>query len=194
MRVIAGEYRGRRLETIEGKSIRPTSDMVKESLFNILLDYTIDCTFLDLFAGSGSVGIEAISRGASNVIFIDSSVDSLKILRKNIDSLKICKGYEVYNADYKLAIDKLNTNKKSFDVIFIDPPYSKGIAQDAIVRIEKSNILNKNGIIAVEHDDKDNMPENLENLIMHKQRRYGNTRLSFYIYKDLLNGEVSHWE
>lgn len=180
MRVVAGIYRGRKLERIEGMDIRPTSDMVKESLFNILGGEVINSNFLDLFGGTGSIGIEAVSRGAEHVVFIDSSIKSIKVLRKNLENLGIKNNVEVYNADYLTAINKLYQNSRRFDIIFLDPPYGTGIAQKALERINEKPILSGDGVIIVEHDARDAMPVSLGSIKMYREKRYGNTKLSFY--------------
>lgn len=186
MRVIAGEYRGRRLDRIEGMDIRPTTDKVKESLFNILSDVVADSRFLDLFGGTGGIGIEALSRGAKNVVFIDSSAKSIKVLKGNLEKLNIKDNVEVYNTDYSTAINKLHKYGREFDIIFVDPPYKVGLAQDALKEIEKHNILAKTGRVIVEHDSKDAMPERVGRLNMYRSKQYGNTTLSFYNYCEQL--------
>lgn len=180
MRVIAGEYRGRRLDRIEGLDIRPTTDKVKESLFNILGEAVLDCNFLDLFGGTGGIGIEALSRGAKHVVFIDTNIKSIKVLKGNLEHLNIKDGAEVYHTDYSTAIKKLNKNNKQFDIIFMDPPYSVGIAQNALVDIDRNPILSQSGLIIVEHDSKDDMPRKVGELGLYRIKRYGNTSLSFY--------------
>lgn len=180
MRVIAGEYRGRRLDRIEGMDIRPTSDKVKESLFNILGDAVIDCVFLDLFGGTGGIGIEALSRGAKHVVFIDANIKSIKVLKGNLEHLNIKDNVEVFNTDYSTAISKLYKNRKEFDIIFIDPPYSAGMAQNALKEIDAHPILAQTGLIIVEHDTRDEMPSSLGRLHMYRSKQYGSTTLSFY--------------
>ncbi len=180
MRVIAGEFRGRRLDPIEGMDIRPTSDKVKGSLFNIFGDAVIDSVFLDLFGGTGGIGIEALSRGAKHVVFVDTDIKSVKVLKGNLDRLNINENVEVLNSDYSTAIAKLYSNKKEFDIIFIDPPYSNGMAQNALKEIDENPILSQSGLIVVEHDSKDEMPSGIGRLYMYRSKQYGNTTLSFY--------------
>jgi 16S rRNA (guanine(966)-N(2))-methyltransferase RsmD len=180
MRVIAGEYRGRRLDRIEGTDIRPTSDKVKESLFNILGNSVLESRFLDLFGGTGGIGIEALSRGAKNVVFIDSSAKSIKVLKGNLEKLNIKDNVEVFNTDYSTAISKLNKYGKEFDIIFIDPPYRVGAAQDALREIDKHPILAGSGVVIVEHDTRDELPDSVGRLCMYRSKQYGNTTLSFY--------------
>lgn len=181
MRVIAGLLKGRRLERIDTSDIRPTSDMVKESLFSILSDKVINCSFLDLFAGSGSIGIEAYSRGADEVVFIDSSSESIKVLKRNLNKTDLKEGIEVYNTEYSNAINKLGSRSRKFDIIFIDPPYNKCIPVEAMKKIYENNVLHNNGIIVVEHDIRDSMPEKVNSFILYKRKKYGNTQLSFYM-------------
>lgn len=183
MRVIAGLLKGRKLLEIKTPSIRPTSDRVKEALFSILGNRIIDCRFLDLFAGSGSVGIEAYSRGAEEVIFIDSNKESIKILKSNLTITGISDSVEVYNTDYSNAVNKLAEKKRSFDMIFIDPPYKKDIAYDVVKKIFKSNILSDYGIIIIEQSEKDFVHEKIEAYELVKKKTYGNTLLLFYLSK-----------
>jgi 16S rRNA (guanine(966)-N(2))-methyltransferase RsmD len=180
LRVISGEFKGRKLEKLEGMEIRPTSDRVKESLFNMLGIKLYDCAFLDLFAGTGGIGIEAYSRGAEQVVFIDESAKSIKVLKTNLDKLKILDAVEVYNTDYINAISKLAIDHRKFDIIFIDPPYLKGYAQNALEAISEHHVLHEEGIAIVEHDIADKMPENAGKLNLTRQKKYGSTMLSFY--------------
>lgn len=184
MRVIAGLLKGRRLEKVDTPDIRPTSDMVREALFSILSNEVIDCSFLDLFAGSGGVGIEAYSRGAGEVVFIDSSPESIKVLKRNLIKTNLTEGIEVYNTDYSNAINKLRSRLRKFDIIFIDPPYNKNIPIEAMKKIFENNILYKEGVIIVEHDIKDPIPEVINSFKLHKRKKYGNTQLSFYVINE----------
>lgn len=180
MRVISGEFRGRILEKLEGMDIRPTSDRVKESLFNIFGVKTFDCSFLDLFAGTGAIGIEAYSRGAAKVVFIDTDAKSIQVLKENLQKLNILDKVEVYNTDYINAINKLSADGRSFDIIFMDPPYMKGYEKIALNEVSDKNILSSDGIIVVEHDLGDEMPERAGKLTIYRQKKYGNTMLTFY--------------
>lgn len=180
MRVIAGDYKGRRLDCIEGMEIRPTTDKVKESLFNILGNAVIDSAFLDLFSGTGGIGIEALSRGAKYVVFIDANIKSIKVLKGNLDHLNIKDNVEVFHTDYTTAISKLYKYKKQFDIIFIDPPYRVGTAESALEEIDKNSILSQSGVIIVEHDSKEDMPQSVGKLYLYRIKQYGNTALSFY--------------
>ena len=124
-------------DRFKGKEVRPTSDRAKESLFNILAPEISGANVLDLFCGSGSIGLEAISRGADFVVFNDISEDSLAILRKNLALLRV--DAKVYNLDYKALLDRLDV---TFDIIYIDPPYKSGYGEDALKRVAQHKLLN----------------------------------------------------
>ena len=184
MRIIAGVFKGRKLEKIDTDGIRPTSDRVKEALFSILGDNVINSKFLDLFSGCGSIGIEAYSRGAAEVIFVDASIKSIEILNSNIRKIGIEKYIEIVNMNYNNAICKLADRGKKFDIIFADPPYKSNIYFDILRMIDHKNILTKNGIVVIEQDSKE--PESYINgyLKLIKKKIYGNSQLLFYTFNE----------
>ncbi|SHJ04657.1 16S rRNA (guanine(966)-N(2))-methyltransferase RsmD [Lutispora thermophila] len=184
MRIIAGDLKGRKLESINTDNIRPTSDKVREALFSILGNKVIDSRFLDLFAGSGGVGIEAYSRGARDVVFVDASIDSIKVLKKNLEKINIINETKVIHSDYSVAIERLSNQGREFDIIFIDPPYKMGIALEAAGKILERKLLAEDGIIIIEHDSKDIMPETTGVLVKFKEKKYGNNSLSLYCIKN----------
>ena len=153
MRIIAGKFKGRALITMKDKSIRPTTDRVKESVFNLLQGYIEDAKVLDLFAGSGALGIEALSRGAESVVFADRSNDSVETIYTNLK--KVSGKVNVIRKDFLSTIDYLSARKEKFDIIFLDPPYKQGLDKIAIDKIEESNILAEDGIIVVERSRED---------------------------------------
>lgn len=173
MRVVGGIFRGRVLEEFKGYEIRPTSDMVRESLFNILRDRIGGAHFLDLFCGTGAVGIEALSRGAKKVVFNDLSRESVALTKKNIEKLKIENGYTVRQSD---ALIFLENSSENFDIIFIDAPYKDEVGIKA-VELAK-NKLNDGGIIIYEND----MPftAEIEGLNVYDKRKYGRAHLTFF--------------
>lgn len=184
MRVISGKVRGLKLNAPKNDDVRPTTDRVKESLFNIINGYIIDSQILDLFAGTGSLGIECLSRGASRCVFVDASKSSIDIVKSNIKKARVDSESEVMNIDCKSAIDKLKTRNEKFDVIFMDPPYYENLFVNSLEKISESKLLKEDGIIVVEHDTKEKLPDCAGELIKQKSKKYGNTTLTFYVVED----------
>ncbi|MBO7354050.1 MAG: 16S rRNA (guanine(966)-N(2))-methyltransferase RsmD [Lachnospiraceae bacterium] len=150
MRVIAGTCRSLRLKTPPGEDVRPTTDRIKETLFNIISARIPGADFLDLFCGCGGIGIEALSRGAASSVFVDSSDVSLRYTRDNLEFTKLKDRAEVIRADAAGAISRLFTEGRRFDIIFMDPPYSKGLEKSVLQEIANYNLLKEDGIIIVE--------------------------------------------
>ena len=180
MRVISGKVRGLKLDTPKNEDVRPTTDRVKESLFNIINQYVMDSNVLDLFAGTGSLGIECLSRGALSATFVDVSKDSINIVKSNVKKSRFENESTILNLDFKSAIDRLKMQNKKFDIIFMDPPYYKNMFIDALSSIDDANLLDDDGIIVVEHDTKDKFEDKIGRLEKHKEKKYGNTTLTFY--------------
>lgn len=181
MRVISGKARGTKLSSIESLSTRPTLDRVKESLFNIIQNNLKGAVVLDLFAGSGQLGIEALSRGADKAYLCDINRDAVKMIKQNLEKTKLKDKAVVINEDYKKALRTLNTNEK-FDIIFIDPPYKEDIAVDSIIEIIHESRLKENGIMIIETDEieRDLREINkIENIKIIDQRKYGRASLIF---------------
>jgi 16S rRNA (guanine(966)-N(2))-methyltransferase RsmD len=173
MRIIAGKYKGRKLLAPKDDSVRPTTDRVKENIFNILQFDISGASVLDLFAGSGALGIEAISRGADEVWFVDRSRESIELIKKNLEKVQFEGG--VLHKDFKDAISDFH---KPFDVIFVDAPYSTGLAEQAIKLIMDKQLLAVNGVIVYEHPiELGYMPS--EGYVVSDVRHYGNTAISF---------------
>lgn len=148
MRVICGKYKGKRLIAPEGNRTRPTTDKIKESVFNILSSGgEMRGNVLDLFAGSGSLGIEALSRGADSAVFVDKNPEAVAVVRKNL--ALVGANARVYNTDWKVAVRKLEGQK--FDLIFLDPPYALAIETQLLAEIEAKDLLADDGVIVVEH-------------------------------------------
>lgn len=178
MRVISGKAKGLTLKTIEGNSTRPTRDMVKEALFSILLSEIPDCSFLDLFAGSGAIGIEALSRGAKFCMFIDSNPSCIKVIKENIEKAHFSEISEVYNTDYRKAINKLK--EQSFNIIYIDPPYNKEMGINAVQLISNKNVLTHDGIIILETDTNEIVPDLIGIYEKFNYKRYGRNVLNLF--------------
>ena len=173
MRIVAGKYRGRTLTEFSGDDIRPTSDKVRESLFNIIQNKTPNSVFLDLYAGTGAMGIEALSRYAKSVTFNDMSKSSLMVLKKNLEKLKVDDEFEVSNCD---AVRFLSLTNKKFDIIFIDPPYKSDKKKDALPLC--INALSDDGIVIFE--DECEWTGEIQGLTVYDKRKYGRVHLTFF--------------
>ncbi|HGJ64223.1 TPA: 16S rRNA (guanine(966)-N(2))-methyltransferase RsmD [bacterium] len=181
MRIITGEYKGRRIDSVKGVDIRYTSDRVKESLFSIIASFIPDSRFADFCSGSGNIGIEAISRGAESVTFVDINPICIRTLSENLKKCGVNESrFRIMKMSASVAIGYLQRHDAQFDIIFLDPPYNIGLAERLIIEISKSNIFADNGLIIAEHDIKEAVPLKSEPLEMTRQERYGTTLLSFY--------------
>ncbi|MDD3383483.1 MAG: 16S rRNA (guanine(966)-N(2))-methyltransferase RsmD [Bacilli bacterium] len=153
MRIVAGKFKGRIINTPNGKNTRPTLDKVREALFSIIQFNVENCVFLDLFSGSGAIGIEAISRGASKVIFNDYDNRAISIIKDNISLLEIDSNlYKIFNGDYKKTLQFLKEEKITFDIIYLDPPYKNKINEEIIEFLLNNKMLNDFAIIIIESD------------------------------------------
>lgn len=150
MRVISGSKRGVRLVAPKGLDTRPTTDRIKESLFNILSPMLCECSFLDLFSGSGGIGIEALSRGAKKAVFVDKDRQALKAIEYNLEKTGFKDISTVIGADWKRAFTAFEQKNLSFDLIFMDPPYYSDFIENILDEIKKSGILNNDGIVVIE--------------------------------------------
>lgn len=183
VRVISGSARGLKLNTPGDDRVRPTTDRVKESMFNIVQDWVYDSQVLDLFAGSGALGIEALSRGASQAVFCDNSLDSIKIIKSNIEKARVADRSQIVSGDFKRCLRDMGAKNQSFDMIFVDPPYYKGLFEEVLDTIRACKILKKDGIVIVEHDAKRPIGK-VEGLEVYKEKKYGITMLTFYCLED----------
>ena len=174
MRVITGSARGRRLKTPANQDVRPTTDNVKEAVFNILRDEIEGRRVLDLFAGTGQLGIEALSRGAREAVFVDSAPSSLAIVKEN---LKLC-GFEaaIVRSDALAFLKRCG----KFDVIFVDPPYDAGLYEDVLEEINSFDILSEGGIIIAEARRERQLPEMVSPYRLRKEYRYGRVKIVTY--------------
>lgn len=177
MRIIAGTARSLPLKTIEGLETRPTTDKIKETLFNMLQNDVPGCYFLDLFAGSGQIGLEAISRGALYAVFIENNRKAAKCIEDNIAFTKFTKESRLLTTDVISGISSLE-GKYTFDIIFMDPPYQGGFEKTVLDAIVKFNILNEEGYIVVERSSQIPLPE-IEGLQVMKDKEYKTTTMTF---------------
>jgi len=180
MRIVAGTYRSRLIQMPKGVKIRPTQDRVREAIFNILGARLVGAKFLDLFSGSGAFGIEALSRGAREAVFIDNNPSCISTIKKNLISLHIEDNFKVIHKDALKAIKDLNRAKDRFDIVFLDPPYYKSLSEKSLIAIDKCDIIHHSSFVIAEHFKKDALPESLVNLKLVRQSKYGDTAVSFY--------------
>ncbi len=179
MRIITGTAKGLKLKTPRGHDVRPTTDRVKESLFAILADRLNGAVVADLFAGTGSLGLEALSRGAATAVFVDASPSSLALVRDNAARARLADRAEILRKDAIAAVGHFARSGRTFDLIFCDPPYNKGLAAAIIQKIDAGNILRPGGVAIVEHSRHEPLPAGLVNLTISRTERYGETILTF---------------
>ena len=181
MRVISGTARGTTLHSIDNISTRPTLDRVKESLFNIIQNKIEDSTVLDLFAGSGAIGIEFLSRRAEKAYFCDVSIKAIEMIEQNLNKTKLKEKAEVFNKDYLKCIEELKSIK--FDIIFLDPPYKENFSIEALKRINEAKMLKNGGIIIIETDEPERELKEISNINIdykiYDLRKYGRVSLIF---------------
>jgi 16S rRNA (guanine(966)-N(2))-methyltransferase RsmD len=180
MRIIAGKYKGRRLRAADGLHVRPTSDRLRETLFNILAPTVADADFLDLCAGSGAVGIEALSRGAARATFVETARRALTPLLENLAHCKIDADAEVVQYDAVGALRRFADAERHFDIIFFDPPYASPIYVAALDVLGERDVLRTDGRLVVEHHAKTPMREIVGRLRRFREVRQGESALSFY--------------
>ena len=186
MRVISGVARGTKLNSIDSTDTRPTLDRVKEALFNIIQNIIDDSIVLDLFAGSGAIGIECISRGAKKAYFCEKSHEAVKMIRQNMEKTRFTDKSEILQQDYKKALKNYSVRNIKFDIVFLDPPYKNDIAVDAVQDIIELGLLRKNGVIIIETDEKERELKELEKLQVevYDLRKYGRVNLIFLNRKE----------
>lgn len=185
MRIISGLAKGRKLMSPNGYDItRPTLDRVKEAMFNIIQGKVYGSKVLDLFAGTGSLGLEAASRGAEKCYLVDKNSDTFHFLNENVKSLKFSDTCKTINKDSYEVLQEFSRKDLTFDIIFIDPPYKKGMIPPAIEAIESKNLLQKDGIIVTKVDTSEQIYQGNTNIVLTDHRKYGKTTVCFYKYKE----------
>lgn len=183
MRIISGTARGTKLFTLEGQTTRPTLDRVKESLFNIIQNDIEDSTVLDLFSGSGAIGLEFLSRGAKRAVLCDSSKDAIKIIKQNVQKTHFEEKVEVYNMEFTKLVERLQNQK--FDIIYIDPPYATDFIKISLEKIIEYELVNENTKIIVETDDETRILNQIEKMDVEitDKRKYGRATIIFLKYR-----------
>ncbi|MFA5356869.1 MAG: 16S rRNA (guanine(966)-N(2))-methyltransferase RsmD [Candidatus Omnitrophota bacterium] len=180
MRIITGKYRGKGIQLPRG--IRPTQGVVRKAVFDILGDMD-GASFLELFAGSGAVGFEAASRGAESLTLVESDRDCVAAITKSMEALKLGKCV-LYPGEAETAIKAFSRDKRKFDIIFLDPPYYKGLSKKILQMLGGCDILAPDGFVVVQHFRREELPKESANLALIKESRYGDTILSFYTGKN----------
>jgi 16S rRNA (guanine966-N2)-methyltransferase len=179
MRIIAGEFRGRRLAAVKGR-IRPTSDKVREAIFSILGPQVLEAEVLDLFAGTGALTLEALSRGAQDAVLVEEQAAALGVLRQNIEALGLQERVRVLALPVSGALRKLAAQGLQFDLVFLDPPYGRGLGLKTLTALETSGLIRPDAWIIAEHSHRETLPEHLGRLGLKQWRRYGDTAVTFY--------------
>ena len=182
IRIIGGELKGRKLVTVAGKETRPTSNRVRESIFNILGNCVQDACVLDLYAGTGAMGIEALSRGAKWAFFAEGQRAALAALAKNIKSCSLENRTNTIKCNILDNLKILQSHRAAFDLVFIDPPYNQDLIQPTLAHLARSQCLANGARLAVEHSPREPIPENRPEFEVADRRRYGKTLVSFLIY------------
>lgn len=181
MRIISGIARGTKLYTLDGFNTRPTLDRIKEPLFNILNFRVQDAVVLDLFAGSGALGLESISRGASMAIFCEHNRNAVSIIEKNIEKTRFGEKSLLIKNDFEVALKQIEKNEIKLDIVFLDPPYKTDLIYKSVKRIVDLDLLNENAIIVAETDEPDRVQEEIKDLNVNifDMRKYGRVSLMF---------------
>lgn len=190
MRVITGTARGRRLKTLEGSNVRPTTDRVKEAIFSVIQFDIEGRRMLDLFAGSGQMGIEAISRGAEKVVFVDNSADSVAVIKENLKNCDMLKSAVVIQGEAQMYLHGcVSSGRDKFDVAFLDPPYGMGILQSVLPSV--AQVIKQSGMIICECPLNEKLPESAGNFAVSREYRYGKIKVIFYrVPRDEDGGDV----
>lgn len=181
MRVITGRAKGKRLNPLKGNDVRPTTDKIKEAIFSAIQFNVEGCKFLDLFSGTGQMGIEALSRGACSAFFVDQSRASIGVIKSNLDITGLKDDAKIFNMD---AQSFLKTSNEKFDIAFLDPPYYRFDLADILPLVERC--MNDAGLIICENPIEKDLPEKIINFVLYKQYKYGKIKISIYSKKAMM--------
>lgn len=182
LRIIGGRLRGKKLHSVPGLHTRPTASRVRESVFNILAAEVKGARVLDLFAGTGILGLEALSRGAKYAVFVDYHREPLSVIRRNIASCGLDAAARALRYDLRLDFSWQSASGDSFQLVFMDPPYNRGFANSTLTRLHASGLLEKDAIVTVEHSPQEPIGEEAAPFELKDQRKYGKTLVSFLLY------------
>ncbi len=180
MRIIAGSLKGRPLAPVKGR-IRPTAAKVREAIFNIIGEAVREARVLDLFAGTGALGIEALSRGARDAVFVEEDSPALQVLRRNLETLGLEDRSRVLPLSVNAALKKLAAQGEAFALVFLDPPYGQDAAAAALRTLAGSPLLQVQAWVVAEHSRRETLPEAIDSLALYRLRRYGDTQVAVYL-------------
>lgn len=180
LRVLTGSAKGRKLSVPPGYEVRPTPEMVRGALFNIIGERVVGCRFLDLFAGTGSVGIEALSRGAAYAAFVESNPKVCNVLQDNLARCKLAASGRVYPLEAVSCLPLLWRDEAPFDLVFLDPPYAGNVFQKFLTQLSRYDIVTAVGLVVVQHFFKSAAEEEVPPYFLQRRKRFGDTVLSFY--------------
>ena len=180
MRVIAGSHRGRRLSGPQGTALRPTSDKVRGAIFSILGTQVLGGRILDLYAGTGAVGIEALSRGASTVTFVESDLSAVQLLQKNLQTCRLLDRAQIRVAQAAIFLDRTDWWGGPYDVLFADPPYAAPSELDVLIHAWRPGLLSEHAAVMIEHDLRVELPASIDHAALVRRYVYGDTALNLY--------------
>jgi 16S rRNA (guanine966-N2)-methyltransferase len=180
LRIIAGSRKGHKLHPIKGLAIRPTADRIRESIFNILGSAVMDAVVLDLYSGTGGMGIEALSRGAVFALFVEKNSYSLQTITRNLKHLNLTNQSSVVKRDILKGLYWLESLAHRFDIVFMDPPYEKNYVAKTLSFLSRADIFSSEPRIIAEHSVREAVPESVGDLVLYDQRTYGKIMVSFY--------------
>ncbi len=183
MKIIAGKYKGKEIKCLKGHLIRPTLARVREMYFNVVRDYIEGANFLDICSGTGSMGIEALSRGAKFVLFVEKEREVIKLIKENLSKCDIYSGYKIIFGDFRKKIRSIENTGIKFNLIYFDPPYFKNLYRDFFNLINEATFLDEDIIIATNHFKKIELPDEIHSLIRFKRKKQGDSIISFYKFK-----------
>ena len=178
MRIVAGEFGGRRLTPPKGRKIRPTADRVREALFSMIASRVPGAAVLDLFAGTGALGLEALSRGASQAVFVDQDAAAVRLIRANVMLCGVEDRARVILSPMEAAVTRLAAGGSRFDLVFLDPPYGLTHVERALEHL--AGVIQKDALVVAEHHAKDTLPDRWKGWLKTRERRYGDTMISLF--------------
>jgi 16S rRNA (guanine(966)-N(2))-methyltransferase RsmD len=180
LRIIGGTLRGKKLRPLRGMNIRPTTDFVRESIFNILADRVQGAVVLDLFAGTGTLGIEALSRGAASATFVDNRRQAIGNILENVAACHLAEQTQILKRDISRGLGFLKATGRTFDLVFMDPPYEKGFVVKTLESLGRCHCVGSNACVVAEHSLREELPGKAGGFQQTRKRKYGNTLVSFY--------------